>query len=70
MDKKQLRAERKNMQMVFQDPYSSLDPQKRVMDIIGEPLKVHKLVSTKGECRDEVERLLQMVGLNPHQAKK
>lgn len=70
MDKKQMRAERKNMQMVFQDPYSSLDPQKRVMDIIGEPLKVHKLVSTKGECRDEVERLLQMVGLNPHQAKK
>lgn len=70
MDKKQLRAERKNMQMVFQDPYSSLDPQKRIMDIIGEPLRIHKLVSGKGECQDEVERLLQMVGLNPCQAKK
>lgn len=70
MDKEQLRAERKNMQMVFQDPYSSLDPQKRIMDIIAEPLKVHRLASGKGEYRDEVERLLRMVGLNPQNAKK
>ena len=70
MDKDQLRAERKNMQMVFQDPYSSLDPQMRIMDIIGEPLKVHKLAAGKGERQDEVERLLSMVGLNPLEAKK
>lgn len=70
MDKQELRAQRKNMQMIFQDPYSSLDPQMRIVDIIGEPLKVHKLVSGKGECQDEVERLLQMVGLNPQEAKK
>ena len=58
------------MQMVFQDPYSSLDPQMRIMDIIGEPLKVHKLAAGKGERQDEVERLLSMVGLNPLEAKK
>lgn len=70
MGREELRAERKNMQMIFQDPYSSLDPQKRIVDIIGEPLKVHKLVSGKGEMNDEVERLLSMVGLNPQEAKK
>ena len=70
MDKDQLRAQRKNMQMIFQDPYSSLDPQKRIVDIIGEPLKVHKLVSGRGEMNDEVEKLLLMVGLNPQEAKK
>lgn len=70
MDKRRLRGERKNMQMIFQDPYSSLDPQKRIQDIIGEPLKVHRLVSGKGEYQDEVERLLTMVGLNPQEAKK
>lgn len=70
MNKNELRAERKNMQMVFQDPYSSLDPQMRIMDIIGEPLRVHKLASGKGERQDEVERLLKMVGLNPLEAKK
>ncbi len=70
MNAEELRAERKNMQMVFQNPYGSLDPQKRILDIIGEPLKVHKLVSSKAECQEQVEALLQMVGLNPQEAKK
>ncbi len=70
MNADELRAERKNMQMVFQNPYGSLDPQKRILDIIGEPLKVHKLVSSKAECQEEVERLLALVGLNPQEAKK
>ena len=56
--------------MIFQDPYSSLDPQKRIVDTIGEPMKVHKLVSGKGELYDEVEKLLLMVGLNPQEARK
>ena len=44
MNRNELRSQRKNMQMIFQDPYSSLDPQKRIVDTIGEPMKVHKLV--------------------------
>ena len=52
MNRNELRAQRKNMQMIFQDPYSSLDPQKRIVDTIGEPMKVHKLVSGKGELYD------------------
>ena len=46
---------RKDMQMVFQDPYSSLDPRMTVEDIIGEPLDVHKLYSTKEERRQSKE---------------
>ena len=70
MNRNELRSQRKNMQMIFQDPYSSLDPQKRIVDTIGEPMKVHKLVSGKGELYDEVEKLLLMVGLNPQEARK
>ena len=49
---KNITALRKEMQMVFQDPYSSLDPRMTVEDIIGEPLDVHKLYTTKAERRD------------------
>ena len=59
---------RKKMQMVFQDPYSSLDPRMTVEDIIGEPLDVHKLYKSKGERRDKILSLMETVGLNAEHA--
>ena len=58
---------RKEMQMVFQDPYSSLNPRMTVEDIIGEPLDVHKLYQSKGERHDKVIQLMETVGLNAEQ---
>ncbi len=63
MDKKELRECRKMMQMIFQDPYSSLNPRKTVLDIVGEPLKVNQLASGKA-LREKVRELMDMVGLN------
>ncbi len=58
---------RRNMQLIFQDPYASLDPRMTAGDIIGEPLLVHKLV--KGEAyKEQVAELLSMVGLEPRMA--
>ena len=59
---------RKEMQMVFQDPYSSLDPRMTVEDIIGEPLDVHKLYSNKKERREKILDLMELVGLNAEHA--
>ena len=59
---------RKEMQMVFQDPYSSLDPRMTVEDIIGEPLDVHKLYNTKEERRQKILELMETVGLNAEHA--
>ena len=59
---------RKQMQMVFQDPYSSLDPRMTVEDIIGEPLDVHKLYSSKAERRDKILEIMELVGLNAEHA--
>jgi len=61
---RQLRPLRREMQMVFQDPYASLNPRKRVGQIIGDPLKIHKLGS-KSERKARVEELLETVGLSP-----
>lgn len=55
---------RKKMQIVFQDPYASLDPRKTVSDIIGEALDIHKLYSSKNERRDKILDLMSRVGLN------
>jgi oligopeptide transport system ATP-binding protein len=52
------------MQMVFQDPYSSLNPRKRVGSIIGDPMKIHN-VGNKNERRERVQELLETVGLSP-----
>ncbi len=65
---KNITALRKEMQMVFQDPYSSLDPRMTVEDIIGEPLDVHKLYTTKAERRDKILHLMELVGLNAEHA--
>jgi len=59
---------RKRMQMVFQDPYSSLDPRMTVEDIIGEPLDVHKLYANKKERREKILSLMELVGLNAEHA--
>ena len=59
-----LRRARRDMQIVFQDPYSSLNPRMRVADIVEEPLIIHKL-GTKAERRERVKRLFGLVGLNP-----
>ncbi|MBR6452171.1 MAG: ATP-binding cassette domain-containing protein [Lachnospiraceae bacterium] len=59
---------RKQMQMVFQDPYSSLNPRMTVEDIIGEPLDVHKLYSNRKERREKILQLMETVGLNAEHA--
>lgn len=59
---------RKEMQMVFQDPYSSLDPRMTVEDIIGEPLDTHHLYKTKAERREKILALMETVGLNAEHA--
>jgi ABC-type oligopeptide transport system ATPase subunit len=58
-----LRRARRDMQIVFQDPYSSLNPRMRVTDIVEEPLVIHKL-GTKTERRTRVRELFELVGLN------
>ncbi|MFH8472976.1 ABC transporter ATP-binding protein [Streptomyces sp. NPDC018000] len=60
-----LKAVRRNIQMVFQDPYTSLNPRMTVGDIIGEPYEIHPEVAPKGERRRRVQDLLDVVGLNP-----
>jgi len=59
-----LRQHRRKMQMIFQDPYSSLDPRMTIGEIVGEPLEVHNTVRGK-ERRERIAHLLQVVGLNP-----
>ncbi len=59
---------RPKMQMVFQDPYSSLDPRMTVEEIIGEPLDVHHLYSNKKERREKILNLMELVGLNAEHA--
>jgi oligopeptide transport system ATP-binding protein len=61
---KELRKIRRSMQMIFQDPYASLNPRMTVGEIIGEPLLIHNLGSGK-DVRERAEQLLQLVGLNP-----
>ncbi|TLS50385.1 ATP-binding cassette domain-containing protein [Paenibacillus antri] len=63
-----MKALRRNMQMIFQDPYASLNPRMTVTDIIGEALDVHKLVGSRAERKKRVEELLDLVGLNPDHA--
>lgn len=62
---KQLKALRRQIQIVFQDPYSSLNPRMTVGDIIGEPFEIHPDVAPKGDRVRKVQELLEVVGLNP-----
>jgi peptide/nickel transport system ATP-binding protein len=61
---RELRELRRNMQMIFQDPYASLNPRKTVGSIIGEPFRLHRTVP-KGRIKAEVQQLMELVGLNP-----
>lgn len=60
-----MRRMRREVQMIFQDPYASLNPRMTVGDIIGEPLRVHKLRQGRG-VNERVQELLEVVGLNPY----
>ena len=68
MSTREMRGMRRQMQIIFQDPYGSLNPRMTCGDIVGEPLIVHKLTSGKGEYRDRMTELMQIVGLNPYMA--
>lgn len=61
---------RRKMQIVFQDPYASLDPRMTVGDIVGEALDIHKLCRTKAERRERILSLLSTVGLNSEHANR
>ncbi|NRG45893.1 ABC transporter ATP-binding protein [Bacillus sp. CRN 9] len=64
LNTKEMKMMRRHMQMIFQDPYASLNPRFKVLDIIGQALDIHKLVKSKAERRERVEELLEMVGLD------
>ena len=61
---------RQQMQIVFQDPYSSLNPRMTVSDIVGEPLDIHGLYKTKAERAERITELLNLVGLNSDHARR
>jgi oligopeptide transport system ATP-binding protein len=61
----ELREMRRQIQLVMQDPYTSLDPRMTVGDLVGEPFQIHTEVAPKGERRKKVQELLEVVGLNP-----
>ncbi len=63
-----MRSVRRRLSMVFQDPYSSLNPRMSSGEIVGEPLKIHKLVKDKKEYRERVAELMAMTGLRPDMA--
>lgn len=68
LSKNELKSMRRHMQIIFQDPYSSLNPRKKVLDIIGEALDVHKLTTSTEQRRARVEELLELVGLKKEHA--
>jgi oligopeptide/dipeptide ABC transporter ATP-binding protein len=65
LPEKKLRDVRKDIALIFQDPYSSLDPRQSAGSIVGEPLKIHQMAMTRGEYKDRVEKLFRIVGLDP-----
>jgi oligopeptide transport system ATP-binding protein len=69
-DKERMRPVRRRMQMVYQDPYGSLNPRMKVRDIIGEPLEVHGLAGDQVAYRQRVAELIAMVGLLPDMAER
>lgn len=69
LEHEEMRKMRRDMQIVFQDPYASLDPRHTVEKIVSSPLRVHKIGTAK-ERRDRVKELLEVVGLNSYHAKR
>lgn len=66
----EIRPLRRRMQMVFQDPYASLNPRMKVADILGEPLRFHRVTNSDAETRERIQELLALVGLNPKSAQR
>ena len=66
MAARDLRSMRRRMQMIFQDPYGSLNPRMSAGNIVGEPLVVHKMTRSRAEFKDQVDELLTVVGLSPY----
>jgi oligopeptide/dipeptide ABC transporter ATP-binding protein len=64
-NEKKMRQIRSRMALIFQDPYSSLDPRQSAGSIVGEPLKIHDMTAGKSEYQDRVEQLFRIVGLDP-----
>jgi oligopeptide transport system ATP-binding protein len=69
-DKARMRPVRRRMQMVYQDPYGSLNPRMKVRSIIGEPLRIHGMVGDEEAYRERVDDLMAMVGLLPDMAER
>lgn len=67
LNSRELRKMRREMQMVFQDPYSSLNPRKSILSIVAEPLLIHKMAKSKAEAEDEARKLLLRVGIREDQ---
>ena len=65
LSKRELRRFRKRMQIVYQDPFSSMNPRMRIVDIVGRPLMIHGIVENKEDKESEVARLLESVGIDP-----
>ena len=65
-----MRPIRREMQMIFQDPYASLNPRQKIMEILTEPLLFHKLCSSKAEAEEKAIHLLERVGLSSEQANR
>ena len=65
MPKKELRQERRHMQMVFQDPYSAMDPRYTIFRSLSEPFQIQNVAFAEGEKRKKIDDLLRLVGLNP-----
>ena len=66
LDKGDLRELRRHIQIIFQDPYASLNPRMTVGDIVAEPWAIHSGLLPKDKVRDQVRQLLELVGLNPN----
>jgi oligopeptide/dipeptide ABC transporter ATP-binding protein len=65
LKRSELQRARRRMQIIFQDPYSSLDPRMNAGNIVGEGLLIHNLTKSKSEFRERVAELFELVGLNP-----
>ena len=70
LKKKELRPLRREMQMIFQDPYGSLDPRMTARDVVGEPLLIHNMTKSKAAYREQTDHLLETVGLSPAMAER
>jgi oligopeptide/dipeptide ABC transporter ATP-binding protein len=70
LDSDQMRARRRRLQLIFQDPYASLNPRMTVGAMLGEPLWLHRLIGNERERRSRVAELLELVGLRPDHARR